>query len=122
MDFNGIVLISSVLDFGHLTFAPGHDRSYVALPALLRRRRLATTTSCRRRPNLAAFLDEVRQFAPAEYAAALDKGSALPAPRSGSGAQQLAGFTGLSEDYLDRPTCASRCGQFIVGADARAAA
>ena len=78
MDFNGVVLISSVLDFETLAFAPGHDISYVLyLPSY------AATAAYHglipRPANLPAFLDEVRHFALTEYEAALDKGSALGA-------------------------------------------
>ena len=36
MDFNGIVLISSVLDLGTISFNPGEDMPYVFLSAELR--------------------------------------------------------------------------------------
>jgi carboxypeptidase C (cathepsin A) len=101
MDFNGVVLISSILDFETTAFAPGHDISYVLyLPSY------AATAAYHglipRPQNLAAFLDEVRRFALTEYQAALDKGSALGAEEMAAVRTRLARYTGLSEEYLTR--------------------
>jgi len=101
MDFNGVVLISSILDFETTAFAPGHDISYVLyLPSY------AATAAYHglipRPQNLTAFLDEVRRFAMTEYEAALDKGSALGAEELAAVRRRLAAYTGLSEDYLTR--------------------
>jgi carboxypeptidase C (cathepsin A) len=101
MDFNGVVLISSVLDFETLNFAPGHDISYIVyLPSYA-----ATAAYHHVIPqpaNLPAFLDEVRRFAMGDYASALAKGSALGADERAGVVHRLAGYTGLSEDYLSR--------------------
>ena len=96
---NGIVLISTVLDFETLLFAPGHDLSYeLYLPSYA-----ATAAYHKLVPapaNLASFLSEVRRYAMGEYAAALAAGATLPADRKAQVAKQLAVYTGLSEDYL----------------------
>jgi len=101
MDFNGVVLISSILDFETTAFAPGHDISYVLyLPSY------AATAAYHglipRPQNLTAFLDEVRRFAVTEYEAALDKGTGLGAEELAAVRRRLAAYTGLSEDYLTR--------------------
>jgi len=99
MTLNGIVLISSVLDFETLLFAPGHDLSYVLyLPSYA-----ATAAYHKVIPapaNMGAFLTEVRRYAMGDYAAALAAGATLPADRKAAVAKQLAAYTGLSEDYL----------------------
>jgi carboxypeptidase C (cathepsin A) len=99
ISLNGIVLISSVLDFETLLFAPGHDLSYeLYLPSYA-----ATAVYHKMIPaptNLASFLTEVRRYAMSDYAAALAAGAALPADRKAQVAKQLAAYTGLSEDYL----------------------
>jgi carboxypeptidase C (cathepsin A) len=99
MAFNGVVLISSVLDFETLLFADGHDISYVLyLPSYA-----ATAAYHKMIPapaDLGAFLTEVRQYAMGEYADALATGSTLPADRKAAVAKRLASYTGLSEDYL----------------------
>src|SRR5437762_8164473 len=96
---NGIVLISSVLDFETLLFSPGHDLSYeLYLPSYA-----ATAAYHKVIPapsNIAGFLTEVRRYAMGEYTAALAAGATLPADRKAAVAKQLAAYTGLSEDYL----------------------
>jgi len=111
MDLNGIVLISAVLDFETLLFAPGHDLSYVLyLPSY------AITAAYHglipKPANQEAFLDEVRQYALGPYAAALARGAALPATERASVRRQLAAYTGLSEDYLERANLRVEAGQF----------
>jgi carboxypeptidase C (cathepsin A) len=100
MYINGIVLISSVLDAGTLSFAPGDDRPYMFyLPTY------AATAwyykLLKNRPDdLATFVASARQFASTEYAAALMKGTNLTSAEQADIAKKLASFTGLSEDYL----------------------
>ncbi|HEV2671162.1 MAG TPA: hypothetical protein VGU74_08730 [Gemmatimonadales bacterium] len=103
VSLNGIVLISTVLDFETLLFAPGHDLSYALyLPSY------AATAAYHKvipappaqPPNMAAYLAEVRRYAMGDYAAALAAGATLPADRKVQVAKQLAAYTGLSEDYL----------------------
>jgi len=111
MDLNGIVLISAVLDFETLLFAPGHDLSYVLyLPSY------AITAAYHgliaKPADQAAFLDEVRAWALGPYAAALAKGSALPEAERVAVRRQLASYTGLSEDYLERADLRVEAGQF----------
>jgi carboxypeptidase C (cathepsin A) len=101
MDFNGVVLISSILDFETTAFAPGHDISYVLyLPSYAAS--AAYHGLIPRPQNLTAFLDEVRHFALHEYADALNKGSGLAGEELATVRRRLAGYTGLSEDYLTR--------------------
>src|SRR5437867_2288313 len=96
---NGIVLISSVLDFETLLFSPGHDLSYeLYLPSYA-----ATAAYQKVIPapsNVAAFLAEVRRYAMGEYAAALAAGGTLPSYRKAQVAKQRAAYIGLAEDYL----------------------
>jgi len=113
MDFNGVVLISSVLDFETLNFAPGHDVSYVLyLPSYA-----ATSAYHHVIPqpaNLAAFLDTVRQYAAGPYTAALAKGSALGAEERQSVLRQLSAYTGLGVDYLDKANLRVTLGQYMA--------
>src|SRR5438445_10561029 len=77
MYFNGIDLISSVLDLRTLSFLPSDDMSYIFyLPSY------AATAWYHKmlqdRPdNLNAFVEDARRFAKTEYASALMKGSQL---------------------------------------------
>jgi carboxypeptidase C (cathepsin A) len=111
MDLNGIVLISAVLDFETLLFAPGHDLSYVLyLPSY------AITAAYHglipKPANPDAVRDEVRQYALGPYAAALARGAALPTAERASVRRQLAAYTGLTEDYLERANLRVEAGQF----------
>jgi carboxypeptidase C (cathepsin A) len=113
MTFNGVVLISSVLDFETLLFSPGHDLSYVLyLPSYA-----ATAVYHKVIPapaNLETFLTEVRRYAMGDYADALAAGSTLPADRRAAVAKQLAAYTGLSEDYLMKAGLRVNLRQFMA--------
>ena len=100
ISINGMVLISSVLDMGTLSFSPGDDRSYIFYIPTYAAAAWYYTILKDRPDDLNAFLDDARRFASAEYAAALMKGSKLSSTEAADIAQKLAGFTGLSEDYL----------------------
>jgi carboxypeptidase C (cathepsin A) len=112
MHLNGIDLISSVLDLSTITFAPGDDRVYMYyLPSY------AAVAwyhkALKNRPdNVTAFLDEARQWAQTEYAAALFKGSRLPTADKAAVAKKLSAFTGLSEEYLIKANLRVTLGQF----------
>ena len=111
MDFNGVVLMSSVLDFETLEFAPGHDISYVLyLPSYA-----ATAAYHHMIPmpaNLPAFLDTVRTWAAGPYTEALEKGTALQGAERQAVLRQLSAYTGLSVDYLDKANLRVSLGQF----------
>jgi carboxypeptidase C (cathepsin A) len=114
MHFNGVVLISSVLDLSTLTFAPGDDRPYIYyLPSY------AAVAwyhkALKNRPeDVLAFIEEARQYAQGEYAAALYKGGKLSASEKAGVAKRLSYFTGLSEEYLLKANLRVTLGQFNV--------
>jgi carboxypeptidase C (cathepsin A) len=114
MYFNGIVLISSVLDLGTLSFHPGDDMPYVfylpsyAASAYYQKMLKDPPT------DLNAFLVEARQFATTEYAGALMKGANLSATEKGEIAKKLSRFTGLSEDYLIKADLRVKLQQFMA--------
>lgn len=99
VDLNGIVLMSSVLDLGTISFYPGEDLAYVLyVPSY-------TATACYHKvmscpSDLDGFLQEARQFAETDYADALLKGSKLSDAEREKVAQKLSQFTGLSADYI----------------------
>ena len=100
---NGIMLVSVVLNFMTLRFAPGND-----LPYLLFLPTYAATAHYHGRlgqdvpGDLPALLAEVEGFAMNEYALALLRGDALPTEERAAIAARLARYTGLSADYIDR--------------------
>ncbi|HET7258884.1 MAG TPA: hypothetical protein VFI75_04145 [Candidatus Acidoferrum sp.] len=113
MYFNGIVLISSVLDLGTISFNPGEDMPYVFyLPSY------AATAWYHKvlkdRPdNLSGFLEEARHFAQTVYLDALVKGSKIGDAEKMEVAKQLARYTGLSEDYLVKADLRVNLPQFM---------
>jgi carboxypeptidase C (cathepsin A) len=114
MAFNGIVLISSVLDLGTISFNPGEDMPYVFyLPSYAA---TAWYHKMLKSPpaDLNAFLGEARKFAATDYAAALMKGSALTDAERTAIAKQLSEFTGLDEDYLKKANLRVTLRQFMV--------
>lgn len=103
MYLNGIMLVSSILDFSTADFNRGND-----LPHIFFLPTFAATAWYHRRldselqRDLGALMTEVRAFAQGEYTLALMKGDALPQPQREATARKLARYTGLSVDYVLR--------------------
>ncbi len=104
MYLNGIVLVSSILDFQTARFDRGNDLPYILfLPTYT-----ATAWYHKKLPSklqsksLADAVEEARKFARGEYASALMLGDKLDAQRQSRLATSLAEFTGLSVDYIKR--------------------
>ena len=94
---NGVVLMSTILNY--FTLAPGSDTVFIGnLPSYAaiawHYEKIA------HHGDEKAFLDEVRAFARGPYAAALAQGQNLPAAQVDAMAAKLAGYTGLSVEYL----------------------
>jgi carboxypeptidase C (cathepsin A) len=100
MYINGIVLISSVLNLGTISFNPGDDTPYILyLPSYAAT--AAYQKTLKEPPaDLSVFLADARKFAATEYADALMKGSNISTTEKEDIAKKLSHFTGLSEDYL----------------------
>jgi carboxypeptidase C (cathepsin A) len=109
--FNGLLLISSILNFQTAgfdtktwTFVRGNDLPYsVFLPtyAATAWYHGRVAEEHRSRP-LREFLDEVEGFAAGEYALALFAGDALDDERRLALAERIAGYTGLTAEYVER--------------------
>ena len=98
---NGIMLVSVVLNFQTIRFAPGNDLPYILyLPTY------AATALYHDKLETAAqfelFVDEVREFAMGEYTTALMQGSALSDDQRANITQQLAKYTGLTAEYIEQ--------------------
>ena len=98
---NGIILISTILDFGASAEVPGNEMQYVVnLPTM------ATTAWYHNRvankpADVATFAAEARAFAGGEYLLALVKGNRLTDAERATVRTKLARVTGLSETFLD---------------------
>ena len=101
IDLNGIILISSVLNFETIRFDDGQRSALHPVPARPTRRRPGITRSCPPtcRPTCPRRWPRCEKFASGEYTAALMKGDALPDDERQEIASKLARYTGLSEDY-----------------------
>lgn len=110
---NGIVMVSTVLDLGTISFYPGQDLAYILyLPSYAATAWFHKTLKDRPE-NLNAFLNEARKFARGEYADALMKGDALSKAEKAEIVRKVSRFTGLSEDYLDKANVRVRLFQFM---------
>ncbi|MDE2295810.1 MAG: peptidase S10 [Gammaproteobacteria bacterium] len=124
IDFNGVILLSQILNFDDSIdapqFNPGVDLPYeLALPSYA-----ATAWYHHKLPNAPATLDAllpaVEKFALGPYAQALDAGNALGADRKAAIAQQLHAFTGLPVATIERADLRINGGEFeknLLGPD-----
>jgi len=113
MYFNGIVLISSVLDLGTISFNPGDDQAYIFYLPSYAATAWYHKVLANRPDKVNSLIDEARQFAQTEYASALMKGSRLGAAEKTELAKKISRFTGLSEDYLIKANLRVNLPQFM---------
>jgi carboxypeptidase C (cathepsin A) len=99
---NGISLISSVLNFETIHFAPGHDLPYILyLPSYT-----AAAWYHKKLPadlqngTLESAVEQARKFAANDYTLALMKGDKLTSSERADLAKKLSRFTGLRPEYL----------------------
>lgn len=101
---NGIILISSILNFGTARFDTGNDLPYILfLPTYT-----ATAWYHKRLPSdlqqlpLERVVSEAEQFALGEYTSALMKGDGLPDADRHAIAARVARYTGLTPTYVEQ--------------------
>jgi len=98
MAFNGVVLMSTILNY--FTMAPGTDTVFIGnLPSYAAIAWYYEKVQRKGREEK-AFLDEVRAFARGPYSEALAQGHNLPQAQADAIAAKLAGYTGLSVQYI----------------------
>ncbi|QTH24320.1 peptidase S10 [Rhizorhabdus wittichii] len=109
---NGIILISTILDFGAAAEAQGNEMPYILnLPSM------ATTAWYHHKianppATVAEVAAQARAFAIGPYAAALLKGNQLGAEERASVRAELARLTGLSEAFVDNANLRVSPGRF----------
>ncbi len=98
---NGVVLISTALDYASFIPAPDNDLPYTLyLPSMTAV--AAYHHALPQQPaSLPALLEEVRGFARTDYAAALAQGDRLDAATRARIVARLHAYTGLSEQFID---------------------
>jgi carboxypeptidase C (cathepsin A) len=99
MEFNGVVLMSSILDF-NVWASTGDDHAFIVnLPT-----EAAIAWYHDKVPNkpadIATFLASVRQFANTDYTLALAKGDAITPAEADRVASELSQYIGLSPAYI----------------------
>ncbi|MBS1043796.1 S10 family peptidase [Gluconobacter cerinus] len=116
IDFNGVILLSQILNYDNSAdapqFNPGVDDPYVlALPTYAA---TAWYHHClpQQHPDLKAFLKEVEHFAVMDYTVALRQGADLPESERQAIAEKLHTYTGLPVDYILRSDLRVNGGQF----------
>lgn len=97
MAFNGVVLVSSILNFGQ--HASGLDREPVNLVPTYAATAWYHNKVPRTAGSLEAHVQAAREFAIGDYAAALAKGHRITAAEKMAVAARLESLTGLSSDY-----------------------
>lgn len=113
MYLNGIILVSSVLQFQTLSFAPGNDLPYVVwLPTETATAWYHKKLAPDLQDNRDKALAESERFAYGDYTKALMQGTALPDAERQRIATELARLTGVSEDYVDRANLRINSSQF----------
>lgn len=100
---NGIVLISTIMNFETTAFAPGNDLPYVLfLPSYAAtawyHKKLSTELQAQPVQKLTA---EVEQWAATDYTLALEKGDRLTAPERQEVIAKLSRYTGLDQRFVD---------------------
>jgi carboxypeptidase C (cathepsin A) len=115
-DFNGVILLSQILNFDDTVDAavdnPGIDLPYeLALPSYA-----ATAWYHHKLPDQSqsfdSLLSEVEQFAMGDYAAALRAGSTLSSDQRAAIAAKLHDYTGLPVSYIEKANLRIDGGEF----------
>ena len=101
--FNGIVLISTIMNFETADFAPGNDLPYVMyLPSYAAtawyHKKLSSDLQSK---SVQQLVSEVEQWAANDYALALGKGDRLTGQDRQDAIAKLARYTGLSTQFVD---------------------
>ncbi|HEY8714244.1 MAG TPA: hypothetical protein VIM00_02640 [Candidatus Acidoferrum sp.] len=116
VDFNGVILLSQILNFNFSAdgpeFNPGVDMPYqLALPTYAASAWYHHKTPGTR-PELASLLEEVERFAMTDYARALGAGATLSAEERKSIVAKLHQYTGLPVEYIEKANLRISAGEF----------
>jgi len=115
MYLNGIILVSSVLDFQTIMFQPGSNLSYVLyLPHYAAtawyHKKLSPALEAR---PLKEIVAEAEDFAANAYSLALFRGNRLSNEDTGAVAEKVAAYTGLSKAYVLESNLRIRHDRFV---------
>jgi carboxypeptidase C (cathepsin A) len=103
ISFNGVVLLSSALDFQTLEFTKANDLPYVLiLPSYTMIAGYHKKLPPELLQDLAKTRREVEHWAANEYAQALAKGDTMTAQERAAVIEQMSRYTGLKKDLIDQ--------------------
>jgi carboxypeptidase C (cathepsin A) len=103
MYLQGLVLVSSILNFHTARFAPGNDLPYpLFLPTYTAAAWYHKKLPGKYQKDLITTLKEVEQWALSDYWLALARGDTLTETERNRVIDQLAQYTGLSKKYIDQ--------------------
>lgn len=112
MTFNGVTLLSSVLDFDTIAAGPGNDQAYICyLPTEAAVRWYHDKSA--NKGTLANAVDQARAFANGPYASALMQGDRVSKAEKAQIAAQLSKLIGLSTNYIEQSDIRVQPGRFM---------
>jgi carboxypeptidase C (cathepsin A) len=116
VDFNGVILLSQILNFDASPDGPQTNPG-IELPYVLALPTYAATAWYHHKlpgspPDLAALLADVEHFATGDYALALTAGATLPAAQRDAIAARLHDYTGLPLSYILKADLRINGGEF----------
>ena len=113
ISFNGIVLLSMVLNFETLVFTKTNDVPYVLiLPSYTMIAAYHKKLAPELTQDLAKTRQEVEHWASTEYKQALDKGDSLSPQERQAVIDQMARYTGLSKEVIDHANLRANVREF----------
>jgi len=117
VDFNGVILLSQILNFDLSAdgpqYNPGTDEAYiVSLPTYAATAWYHNKLPGQRPADLPTFLKEVEHFATTDYAKALEAGSELDPAQREAVAEKLSSYIGLPVAYILKSDLRVNGGQF----------
>jgi carboxypeptidase C (cathepsin A) len=114
MYINGLMMISSIMDFSTARFSRGHQLPHILfLPTYTATAWYHGKLDADLQADLSKTLDEVRRFALGDYTAALMKGDQLPADERARVVRALSRYTGLSQTYIEQTNLRIEIGRFV---------
>ena len=110
--FNGVLLVSTVLDFGEIRFGEGNDLPHLTFFPTYAATAWYHGALGEEWASLQELLTEARRFAYEDYWPALAQGAALPPAERSRVAAEVARFTGLEVGYVEDADLRIDAGRF----------
>ena len=112
VSLNGVILISTILDFSAQAEVPGNEIVFVTTLPSMAATAWYHDKVADKPANVESFVAEAKAFAVGDYLSALIKGNALSDAERAAVRAKLSRFTGLSETYLDEANLRVYPGRF----------